>query len=529
MEANIKYSPQQQSLIDFAETGTGNGLVSAVAGSGKTSTLFGVIQKAPANKLVAVCAFARPVADEFQDKFALIKDACRAKVFINTIHGFGLASIRRMFPRVKLALGRSTPNVLDGKTKIKYSLETLQVPGDVQSFVTKAYGLARQWGAGVLPEFPFNRAEAWLDLVDHFDLRDCFEDADGNVPENVDQLVKEGCQWAVRIIKAGIELVKTEQVIDFEDMVYIPLRMNLNVWQYDWVLVDECQDINPTKRAYVKKMLKVGGRAFFVGDARQAIFGFTGADAKSFENIHSEFACADFPLTWSFRCPKSVVNFVKQWVSHIESTPDAPEGIVRSLDASKLFDETLTVTDAILCRNNAPLVDLFFALLRKGIASHIEGKDIGAGLVRMIDRYPKLKTLAALETKLENYANRVEQKAQAAGREDKAQKVRDEVDCIIAVMHHLPQNSTVVDLRNKIYNMFQDDAGNKRPTLTLTSIHKSKGREWARVFWYGRNRWNPSPYARQDWQHVQEDNLCYVAGTRSKHELIDVTVPAMAR
>lgn len=522
MEATIKYTPQQQALVDHAANGTGNEITISVAGSGKTSSAFGIIKVAPVNKSIAYCAFAKKIATEFEEKLDAIKGDIKARVFVGTIHKFAFASWRRLHPQVKLDSGKDAPAWLQGKSKLDYMLDENNTPVELRPFIKKAYGLARQWGAGVLPEFPFKRSEKWYELIEHFDLRDEFEDADGNLPDNIEELLKEAVNWTVIIIKAGIGIAP--KVIDFEDMLYMPLRYNIAVWTYDWVIVDECQDLNTTKRAYIKKMLKVGGRAFFVGDPRQAIFGFTGADAKSFENIKHEFACKEFPLTYSFRCPKTVVDFAKQYVSHIESTPNAPDGEVRTIDASDLFAENLTATDAIVCRNNAPLVDLFFACIKKHIGAHIEGRDIGAGLARMIDRYPKIKTLIALETKLENYAAKVTLKAQQNGKEEKAAQVNDQVECILAVLHNLPPNAVVSDLKSKIMSMFQDAEGNKIPTLTLTSSHKSKGREWNRVFWYGRNRYNPSPYARQAWQLEQEDNLCYVSATRAKQSLILVNV-----
>jgi hypothetical protein len=36
----------------------------------------------------------------------------------------------------------------------------------------------------------------------------------------------------------------------------------------------------------------------------------------------------------------------------------------------------------------------------------------------------------------------------------------------------------------------------------------------------------PSPYAKQEWQAIQEKNLEYVAITRAMVELVDVEMPA---
>jgi hypothetical protein len=404
------------------------------------------------------------------------------------------------------------------------------VPEHLKTCVRKAYNLGRDWGAGVLPEFPFKSREKWLDLVEHFDLRDDFANSDGDLPLDIDQLISESINWAVRLIRRGVEMCAT--IWDFSDMIYVPLFLNLRIEPFNWVLVDECQDINPTRRALIKKMLAPGGRALFVGDPHQACYGFTGADSESFENIRKEFGCTDLGLTWSFRCAKSIVRYVQQFVSHIQSHPDAPEGEVIQTDEVGMWGLNPGVDDAILCRNNAPLCQLFFELLKRGIPSHVEGKDFSGKLLKTASRWPALKSLVALGGKLEEYKERQIQKGLQSGREDKAEEISDIVDAIQAVIAGLPVGSKVEDLKRVITEMFEDTKEGKKPkNLTLTSIHKAKGREWNRVIWYGKNRYNPSSYARQQWQMTQENNLMYIAGTRAKTTLVivDVVIPPKRR
>jgi len=61
----------------------------------------------------------------------------------------------------------------------------------------------------------------------------------------------------------------------------------------------------------------------------------------------------------------------------------------------------------------------------------------------------------------------------------------------------------------------------KTKVVLFSSIHKSKGREWKRVVWL---QTGPSPYARKEWELDQEDNLCYVAATRAKEELVLINI-----
>jgi superfamily I DNA/RNA helicase len=73
-----------------------------------------------------------------------------------------------------------------------------------------------------------------------------------------------------------------------------------------------------------------------------------------------------------------------------------------------------------------------------------------------------------------------------------------------------------VDAINEIF------ANDVSGILVLSTIHKSKGREWNTVFWLDRAGTCPSKYARQAWQQEQEINLQYVAATRAKRSLVDL-------
>lgn len=81
------------------------------------------------------------------------------------------------------------------------------------------------------------------------------------------------------------------------------------------------------------------------------------------------------------------------------------------------------------------------------------------------------------------------------------------------------------ELTTKIDFLFQDTENGHEQSLTLSSVHKSKGREWQRVFVLGHNVYMPSKFARMPWQIEQEENLIYVAYTRAQSELVLVHVP----
>jgi DNA helicase-2/ATP-dependent DNA helicase PcrA len=75
-------------------------------------------------------------------------------------------------------------------------------------------------------------------------------------------------------------------------------------------------------------------------------------------------------------------------------------------------------------------------------------------------------------------------------------------------------SASVAELITKLQTLFSDD--NKG--IVLSSIHKFKGLEAQRVFWYRRDLC-PHPKAKSDEDLEQEIHMMYVAGTRSLNEM----------
>jgi DNA helicase-2/ATP-dependent DNA helicase PcrA len=328
----------------------------------------------------------------------------------------------------------------------------------------------------------------------------------------------------VTIFEQSKALCRT--VIDFDDMIYAPLAFNARFFQVDWVMIDECQDINPARRELARRMLKPGGRLVAVGDSRQAIYGFTGAGADALERIVIEFGCKRLPLTVTYRCPKAVVAYVQQWVKHIEAHESAPEGCVRAPMLDKVGEglpkprpwfesEGLRAGDAVLCRYTLPLIKQAYNMLRAGRACKVEGREIGKGLENLATRW-KVKSLDVLENRLAKFLAKEVAKAKAADNERAAEEIRDRVASLQVFIERTRTNghNTIEELVLEIQALFADDV---KGVPVLCTGHKSKGREWHRVYWMQTTLRQKN---LQDWQLVQEANLKYVMATRAKSELI---------
>jgi superfamily I DNA/RNA helicase len=181
--------------------------------------------------------------------------------------------------------------------------------------------------------------------------------------------------------------------------------------------------------------------------------------------------------------------------------------------------------DAVLCRNTKPLVELAYSLIRQGVACRVEGRSIGEGLIKLATRW-KVKTIGALRDKVSEWAEREIAKASAKGQDSRCAVVEDQAATLQVMMDIYQDDDTVHTLVEGIRKMFGDtEPGAKADMLTLSTIHKSKGREWNRVFAWGMNKYSPSKWARKPWEQNQECNLLYVQVTRAKRELVMVNVP----
>lgn len=505
------WTGQQQAVISHVINSDRSLVVEAVAGSGKTSTIIGAVEKmrAPANAVVV--AFNKAIASEIDVKFrrsGVDWKHCSAK----TVHSLGFAAYRKAF-------GKSIE--VDG-AKVKFIIDAMvdsrRMSGDPMAFVlgrctshiATLVSLAKQSLVGFLTRI--DDRSVWHGIGEHHSV---FED----LPQSVDP--EDIIKWSTECLKLSNENTGT---VDFDDMIYLPLLLKCRFWTYDVIFVDEAQDTNAARRALVRASLRKGGKVIAVGDRHQAIYGFTGADADALDLIKQDFNAEELPLSVSFRCGTSIIEHAQQWVPHIQAPAGAPVGSVEEMEQELIDWAAAGPDDVVLCRNNKPLVKLAYSLIRQGIPCYIEGRDVGEVLIKLATKW-KITELDQLEERLEGYRERETAKALAKKNEDWAQQIEDRVDTVLIFMDRVRAKGlyTIEALVADIQALFGDTKPGERPScLTLSSIHKSKGREWETVYWYDKEGTLPSRWARQDWQLGQEDNLCYVATTRAISSLVHV-------
>lgn len=186
-------------------------------------------------------------------------------------------------------------------------------------------------------------------------------------------------------------------------------------------------------------------------------------------------------------------------------SPTAPLGSVAYPHEWRMSD--LISTDAIICRNSAPLVNVAFRLIANRVACHILGRDIGANLIKLIKGF-RATSREELVQKLDRYEERESRKRES-------ETVEDRCNCLRFIVANC---ASVDEAIATIEDLFKDRAN----AITLSTIHKAKGLEWETVYLLDRLKLMPSRFAKLDWQKEQEKNLLYVAVTRAKVNLIHV-------
>jgi DNA helicase-2/ATP-dependent DNA helicase PcrA len=508
----LKWSPQQEGFLEWCKNGTGSCVLIAVAGAGKTTVLLAAGEAMQGG--IAYVAYNKDIVTETKAKLAE-RGIDWKKMQAGTAHSFGFSALRKQLGDVKVE-GYKVSNILDGLFLTR--ADDMSVPEfnrlkELEPFkanIQQLVSLAKQGIFGV-GNSDHEDDSAWYALADHHDI---FDDEDRPPVERIVHLAQQVLQWSNA----------QDDVIDFDDMIYLPLLYRAPFWKFDVVMVDEAQDTNRARRALVRAMVKRGGRVIAVGDPHQAIYGFTGADSDALELIKQDFNAIELPLTVSYRCPQNVVKFAQQWVSHIQAAPTAPEGTVAAVTMEDFLKRNdLTAGSAVLSRTNAPNVELAFQLIRQRIPCRIEGRDIAKSIVKMMTRW-KIKTIDQLQKKMALHLEKETTKLLAAKKEVQLARLQDTIETINVVIDECrkAKEYTIDEAVTRINNLFGEDVKN---VLVLSSIHKSKGREWETVFWLDRQGTCPSKWARQKWQQEQEKNLQYVAATRAKSNLIDIIVP----
>lgn len=490
----IQPSPLQQAIYDFIEHGTGSAVINAVAGSGKTTTIVHAARLIPANATASFVAFNKAIATELGTKLP-------AHVRSQTLNAMGFGAWSRACSGKVIVDGMKTRKIMDSvvpELELKtYNAALPRLIGLAKSVGIVPAGSNTKRFRGLTEDSDYS----WQELVDFYELEIGTKGTSTRLIEIAREVLKESIRTA-------------ERVIDFDDQLYMPVISSSRFYQNDYLFVDEAQDVNMIQREMLRMALKKNGRLIAVGDPCQAIYGFRGADHNAIESIKNEFSAIELPLSISYRCPTSVVKLAQKYVPHIMPSETALEGVVSRPDKFTLTE--FKSHDVVACRCTAPVVTLAYMLIRAKIPCFVMGREIGQGLVSIIDKM-KATTVDELQDRLATHRTREVARLYAAKQDNKAEALEDRLDTIEMFLEELSETErTIPTLKNSISALFSDNM--QASAVKLMTQHKSKGLEADRVFILNFYL-NEKFMAKVSNQQKQEFNLAYVAVTRAKQTL----------
>ncbi len=457
------------------------------------------------------CAFNKSIATELQERVPV---GCNA----STMHSLGFTALKQATGRKKRVTTYKTQNLIEkivGRDIKEIRKENFALIMAVQQLVSLCKMNLVGYDGYQQGETLEIEPEQLEQIANHYGI-----EMGGDI-EKIFALVP-------KVLQASLEEVME---VDYDDMIWLPVILDLPVYQNDLLLVDEAQDLNRCQQVLA---MKAGRRLILCGDPQQAIYGFAGADTESMNRMQkeledSERGCEVFDLTVTRRCGKKIVEEVTSIVPDFEAHESAPEGEILNVSVDTLHPQDGKVEqgkqcepmdgDMILCRVNAPLVSQCFKFLRKGKKANIQGRDIGQGLIRLLKKFDAVN-VTDLVGKIDDWYHLESEKESKKKNSSEAKLInlQDKRDCLNAFCEN---ECNIDDIIRRIETIFSDKGNDG---ILLSSIHRAKGLEATTVFiLLIKGATMPHPMASTEWQVEQEHNLIYVAKTRAMQKLVYVT------
>lgn len=397
------WSAQQDAIFGWFERGSGHLVVRARAGCGKTTTIVEGVNRAP-ERSILLCAFNKRIAEELTAR--VTNPAGR----VQTLHSVGFAAVTRYWEGIRVCKNNERALTLTER------VSGPRVPDAIKKLVTKLHTKGRE----IVPH-----ALLASDLVDLAYAFECEPDEDWQAEG---WTVERVCEGAVRAMKLAASEKPLATGIDFADMIFLPVRNRWLTPRYDLVVVDEAQDMTVAQLEIARGVAR--GRICVVGDDRQAIYGFRGADAGSLDRLKGELEAAELGLTTTYRCGRTIVAEAATIVPDFAAGATNPEGSILGLAPSKLTDAA-QLGDFVLSRANAPLVATAMSLLRAGKRTRVAGRDIGAGLRALVRKISKsARSVPEFLERLAGWEEREITRAIKAKREEKVEAIQDQADML---------------------------------------------------------------------------------------------------
>lgn len=461
----MNYSAYQEAVFTKV-AGTGNLMVNAVAGSGKTSTCEEAIRRIPRVYNTLYTAFGRDIAAEIKTR----NIPCN----LGTYNSIGWRVLLKQLRGCKL---------VEDKTAQVFRYKVCRDEKLWKTYLRPAVRLVGLLKANLVNPNNSDTAVRAIATLHHIPTDEILIDL---------------------VSKTYIQSIATRHIMDFDDQVFMPIFLDLNFPAYDFVFADEFQDTSLMQAEMLKRMARMG-RFVGVGDPDQAIYSFRGATPDAFGRMKATMMATELPLSVCYRCSEAVVREAKKIVPRIECGNPEP-GNVGIIKAGDLLAQACD-RDMILCRTVAPLVSGCLKAIKAHRRACVLGKEVQDDMMDLMEQVsPEISTITDFNKKLADFCLARSAKLMALHMEKACEKLGDVQDALMAVAELSDDTNHMIFTINEL---FAHEGG-----LRFMSVHKSKGLESDNVFIL---RPDLLPHPKGD--PAEEDRIKYVAVTRAKKRL----------
>lgn len=486
-------SRYQKKVFDFVLHGNGNGVIKAVAGSGKTKTIVSAMRLVPPEMKCLFIAFNKSIVQELTERLQN-HDNCTVK----TIHSLGYSIIKgNLRKEIEVDEYKYTKYIRENIHDLSGGKSKTMSDSSLYKYVrhiTRLTDFAR-----------FNCAQSEREIIEvakKYSLN----------------FSSDECAVVERCLKWGKEHLDT---IDYTDMVWLPYELSMNPFQhqYDWIFADEVQDFSVMATELFFRCFKRGTRFIAVGDTNQSINMFAGSSADAFNTLCEYRNTEMFTLPVTYRCAKKIVEYCKNLSPETIAADGAPEGdVIRDFPLM-----SIQPGDMVLSRTRSPLMTAYVKFLRNDVPCYVKGAESAVDLLSLIDSYGKDETelnsdlsgdglfIRMYADMLDERDNMVEKNGMTTEEATLSSHIMDMYDNINSLSILSYGLNTSGELKDRITSMFEASDN----SVCLSTIHKAKGLEAERVFVLC-NSTMPSSLAKTDMEVQQELNIQYVAYTRPR-------------
>jgi DNA helicase-2/ATP-dependent DNA helicase PcrA len=303
----------RNNLESFSEEriDTRNILVIANPGTGKTEEIanFAVrlVKEGVDPRNILCVTFTNRAAAEMQQRIgsklidAGLKEAAFA-INVSTFHAFALDEISTFSGSAKIAptnfIRASILRTIREKKMFSYGDQ--YIVGELLGKIENAIRYAKSFNISPseIDDASLNTALSAILL-------------EGNSRSMSDDEIRAFAGHFLQIMKSYQDALASANMLDYNDLLSRWLSLPDGKRRlYDWVLVDELQDLNELE---FQIALRSAGNHFLVGDPKQSIFGFQGGSLKNFRDFTSSISCEKRYLTDNYRSTDQILAFAKSF------------------------------------------------------------------------------------------------------------------------------------------------------------------------------------------------------------------------